>query len=139
MGSFADAVFAVVRRIPRGNVTTYGQIARLIGHPRSARYVGFALRSNPSPGSGAENIPCHRVVFADGRICEGFQFGGPDVQRAMLEDEGVAFVDRMHVDLDACRWRGETPASAGAEEPTAPPAVFDWKAELGECDDEDRA
>ena len=51
-----------------------------------------------------EQIPCHRVVFADGRICEGFAFGGPDAQRELLLGEGVTFADPMHVDLAACRW-----------------------------------
>ena len=61
---------------------------------------GMPLHSNPRPGE----IPCHRVVFADGRICEGFAFGGPDAQRELLLGEGVTFVDPMHVDLGACRW-----------------------------------
>ena len=47
MGDFSDRVFEVVRHIPRGKVTTYGQVGRLIGAPRSARYVGYALRANP--------------------------------------------------------------------------------------------
>lgn len=152
MGDFSDAVFRVVALIPRGRVATYGQIARLIGHPRSARYVGYALRNNPTPGTGAADIPCHRVVFADGRICEGYQFGGPDVQRQLLQDEGVTFADESHVDLGACLWDGrnaaETLAQATAEQqecaesdtaaplpagaPTAPPPDFDWRAELDE-------
>ena len=65
---FFARVYETVEQIPVGFVATYGQIARLIGEPRRARYVGYALHSNPRPGE----IPCHRVVFADGRICEGF-------------------------------------------------------------------
>lgn len=76
---------------PEGMVATYGQVALLAGRPRSARYVGYALHSNPRPGQ----IPCHRVVFADGRICEGFAFGGPDAQRELLMGEGVTFTDPM--------------------------------------------
>lgn len=68
-----EQVYEVVEQIPEGMVATYGQVALLAGCPRSARYVGYALHSNPRPGQ----IPCHRVVFADGRICEGFAFGGP--------------------------------------------------------------
>lgn len=160
MGEFSEAVFRAVSLIPRGCVATYGQIARLIGHPRSARYVGYALRNNPSPGAGKADIPCHRVVFADGRICEGYQFGGPDVQRQLLQNEGVTFVDDAHVDLEACQWSGfdatkplahcknadgeaETGANSDAnatiadgslppDAPTAPPTDFDWRAELGE-------
>lgn len=90
----------MVEQIPYGQVATYGQIARLVGEPRKARFVGFALHSNPRPGI----TPCHRVVFADGSVCTGFAFGGPEVQRALLEDEGVTFVDETHVDMKACRW-----------------------------------
>ena len=97
---FFEQVYEVVEQIPEGMVATYGQVALLAGRPRSARYVGYALHSNPRPGQ----IPCHRVVFADGRICEGFAFGGPDAQRELLLGEGVTFSDPMHVDLDACRW-----------------------------------
>lgn len=97
---FFERVYDAVEQIPEGMVATYGQIAKLVGEPRKARYVGYALHSNPRPGV----VPCHRVVFADGSICEGFAFGGSDAQRALLEDEGVAFRDDTHVDLDACRW-----------------------------------
>ena len=97
---FFERVYEVVEQIPEGMVATYGQVAKLVGEPRKARYVGFALHVNPRPGE----IPCHRVVFADGRICEGFAFGGAGVQRRLLEDEGVSFRDDDHVDLSACRW-----------------------------------
>ena len=106
MGDFSDRVFEVVRRIPRGKVATYGQVGRLIGAPRSARYVGYALRANPEPGAEVNSIPCHRVVFKDGGLCKGFAFGGPEVQREMLEAEGVAFADDAHVDMGACLWDG---------------------------------
>ena len=88
---FFERVYEVVEQIPEGMVATYGQVALLAGRPRSARYVGYALHSNPRPGQ----IPCHRVVFADGRICEGFAFGGPDAQRELLMGEGVTFADPM--------------------------------------------
>ena len=114
----------------------------MIGSPRSARYVGYALRANPEPGADAGCIPCHRVVFKDGGLCKGFVFGGPDEQRAMLEEEGVAFADATHVDLEACLWDGRCGdgteggpdgGAGGAEgEPLAPPPDFDWKRELGE-------
>lgn len=138
MGQFADQVFRAVRAIPRGNVSTYGQIARLIGHPRSARYVGFVLRSNPAPGIDAASIPCHRVVFKDGSLTDGYAFGGPGVQRDLLEAEGVMFADDDHVDMAACAWDGrgfeavKEGADATATVPTNPPSDFDWGAELGE-------
>ena len=96
---FFERVYEVVEQIPEGMVASYGQVALLAGRPRSARYVGYALHGNPRPGE----IPCHRVVFADGRICEGVAFGGPDAQRELLMGEGVTFTDPMHVDLGACR------------------------------------
>lgn len=104
MGDFSDRVFEVVRRIPRGKVATYGQVGRLIGAPRSARYVGYALRANPEPGAEVNSIPCHRVVFKDGSVCTGFAFGGPQVQRRMLEEEGVVFLPDGRVDMARCRW-----------------------------------
>ena len=97
---FFNRVYDMVRQVPCGMVATYGQIAKLVGEPRRARYVGYALHVNPEPG----DIPCHRIVFADGRLAEGFAFGGPEVQRALLEDEGVAFLANGHVDLQASRW-----------------------------------
>lgn len=134
MGDFSDKVFAVVRQVPEGKVASYGQVARLIGSPRSARYVGYALHANPDPGAEVNNIPCHRIVFKDGGLCKGYAFGGPDVQRKMLEDEGVAFADDTHVDMDTCLWDGRLEHTLEAESdlPLAPPPDFDWERELGE-------
>lgn len=117
MGAFSNRVFAVVRRIPRGCVATYGQVARIIGAPRSARYVGYVLRNNPSPGMGPEDIPCHRVVFKDGSMARSFAFGGPEEQRAMLKSEGVVFDNDGRVTMGEFQWddRG-----------------IDWEAELAE-------
>ena len=131
MGAYADQVFEQVRRVPRGKVATYGQIARLIGKPRTARYVGYALRANPEPGAEADDIPCHRVVFKDGSLCKGFAFGGPEVQREMLEAEGVPFLDDGRIDLARCAWDPHAPADAG-DLPCAPPPDFDGARELGE-------
>lgn len=97
---FFQQVYEVVRQVPEGMVATYGQIAALAGAPRRARYVGYALHANPEPGT----IPCHRVVFADGRLAEGFAFGGAAAQQALLEAEGAAFLPDGRVDLAACRW-----------------------------------
>lgn len=137
MGDFSERVFGIVRQIPTGKVATYGLVAQLMGRPQSARYVGFALRNNPSPAADGGITPCHRVVFKDGSLCKGFAFGGPDVQRELLEAEGIAFVDDSHVDLELCLWDGKGAFSPGLEEafldaPTTPPDDFDWNAELGE-------
>ena len=142
VGDFANRVFDLVSRIPRGKVSTYGQIARLMGRPQSGRYVGFALRSNPSPAADGGRIPCHRVVFKDGSLCPGFAFGGEDVQRELLQTEGVEFLDDGRVDMRASLWdpKGiaecDIPpraiASNGDDAPNSPPPDFDWEAELGE-------
>lgn len=101
MNSF-DRIYAVVRRIPRGTVATYGQVAQLVGEPRWARVVGYALHANPDPDS----IPCHRVVTRDGRTAPAFAFGGADVQRALLEADGVGFLPDGRVDMARYRWEG---------------------------------
>ena len=101
MSGFFESVYAVVKRIPEGTVLTYGDVARAVGAPRCARQVGWALHSNPQPGV----IPCHRVVFGDGRLADGFAFGGKEVQKALLEAEGVQF-DNFIVDLKKYRWEG---------------------------------
>lgn len=98
---FFERVYDTVSCIPCGLVATYGQVARLVGEPRKARFVGYALHANPRPGE----VPCHRVVFADGRLAAGFAFGGPDAQRALLTDEGVTFLPDGKVDLTSCRWQ----------------------------------
>lgn len=122
MGDFSEQVYNAVKHIPRGCVSSYGDVARAIGRPRSARYVGFALRGNPAPG---QEIPCHRVVFADGQICDNFAFGGPEVQRRLLRDESVQFIDSMHVNMDTCRY------SFSAETQERPTNI-DWAREMGE-------
>lgn len=84
---FFNAVYDVVRRIPKGKVTTYGAVARTAGNPRASRAVGWALHVNPDPA----HIPCHRVVNKDGEMAKSFAFGGADEQRARLALDGVEF------------------------------------------------
>lgn len=138
MGEFNDRVYETVRRVPRGKVVSYGQVARLIGQPRKARFVGYAMHGNPNPWdcTAQAGIPCHRVVFKDGSLAPGFAFGGPDEQRARLAAEGVTFLDDGRVDMRACQWDGRdaggADGGAAADGPTAPPIDFDWAAELGE-------
>lgn len=97
---FSQKVYEAVKRIPKGKVSSYGFIALLAGRPRAARVVGFALHRNPEPLV----TPCHRVVFKDGSLCSGFAFGGQDVQRRLLEEEGVVFLSDGRVDMDKCAW-----------------------------------
>ena len=91
-----ERIYENVKRIPRGRVATYGMIASMSGNPRLARVVGYALHVNPEPGV----IPCHRVVNLEGKTSPAFAFGGEDVQRKLLEEEGVVFRDDGTVDLN---------------------------------------
>ena len=90
---FYEAVYSVVKNVPRGKVITYGKIAELIGNKRAARQVGWALHANPSP----ETIPCYRVVNRFGEVSKAFAFGGENRQRELLEAEGVIFDEKDRV------------------------------------------
>ena len=99
--SFFENVYEAVQLIPHGKVATYGQIARMIGAPRSSRAVGYALHANPRPGV----IPCHRVVNREGRLAPAFAFGGPEIQAQLLESEGVEVGEDFVVDLGKYLWQ----------------------------------
>src|SRR5260221_10250872 len=90
-----DRIYAVVAKIPRGFVMTYGEVSK-IANVATPRVVGFALHVNKDP----ENIPCHRVVFSNGKLTPGYAFGGEEVQRKRLRDEGVKFNSNGIVDLE---------------------------------------
>ena len=100
MENVFERIYTVVRQIPPGRVATYGQVAARAGNPRWARVVGYALHVNPEPGV----IPCHRVVNRFGETSKAFAFGGEDVQRRLLEDEGVRFTAEGRVDLEQYLW-----------------------------------
>ncbi len=107
MNPFYEGVYAIVARIPRGKVVSYGQIARMLSNPRGARQVGRAMRHCP------QGLPWQRVVMADGRIT-----GGPfaPLRQAMLEAEGVPFLADGRVDMARCRWQPEPPAEAASRD-----------------------
>lgn len=88
-------IYEAVKRIPKGRVATYGQVAELAGDKNMARAVGNALHRNPDP----ENIPCYRVVNAKGELAGAFAFGGEDVQAKLLESDGIPVIDGK-VDLE---------------------------------------
>jgi methylated-DNA-protein-cysteine methyltransferase-like protein len=98
VSTFADDVHDLVRSVPFGRVTTYGTLARLLGRPRSARMVGWAMHRCP------EDVPAHRVVNHNGTLSGGWAFGHPSVQRALLEDEGVMFIAEERCDLRRHGW-----------------------------------
>lgn len=95
------AIYEAVKRIPKGKVATYGQVAKLVGNPKLSRVVGYALHVNPDPNT----IPCHRVVNRQGRTSSAFVFGGESMQRILLEGEGILFLADGTVDLDRYQWR----------------------------------
>ena len=95
-----EKIYEQVKKIPKGKVATYGQIALMAGNPRWSQVVGYALHSNPEPGI----IPCHRVVNKTGKLAKAFAFGGESMQRNLLESEGVLFLDSDTVDLEKCRY-----------------------------------
>ncbi len=99
--SFFEKVYEVVKKIPKGHVATYGQIAGLIGEPRKAKIVGWALHSNPYRGI----VPCHRVVNRKGELSGSFAFGGMEIQKKLLEDEGIIISENGTIDLEKYLWK----------------------------------
>lgn len=91
-----ERIYEVVKTIPAGKVMTYGAVAKT-ANIATPRVVGFALHVNRDP----KNIPCHRVVFADGSLSKGYLFGGEGEQRKKLEEEGVTFLSSGKVDTKA--------------------------------------
>ena len=97
--TFRERVYAITRKIPKGKVVTYGQLARLAGSPRAARAVGTCMQTNPD----APRTPCHRVVGADGSM-HGYSAGnGVSTKKEMLLAEGVLFTGDK-VDLFCSQW-----------------------------------
>jgi methylated-DNA-protein-cysteine methyltransferase-like protein len=95
---FHARVYARVKEVPAGFVTTYGDVAAALGSPRVARHVGWALAALTD-----EETPWHRVINAKGRISFRGDTGRGELQRALLEEEGVVFKGER-VDLKAHRW-----------------------------------
>jgi len=99
--TFSSQIISLIKRIPRGKVASYGQIAALAGNPRGARAVIWLLHSS----SGKEKLPWHRVINSRGTI--SLQPGqGCEEQRALLESEGVEFGLQGKVDLKRFQWPG---------------------------------
>ena len=107
-----DEIYAMVEAIPEGRVATYGQIARLVGRPRHARQVGYALAATPPE----RTIPWHRVINAQGEISPRCKPGYDEYQRLLLEDEGVVFDDRGRISLARFQWRSGLTAGGVREE-----------------------
>jgi len=109
MKSFNEQVYDLIARIPPGRVATYGQIARMMGRPRMARFVGFASNNKAS-----WHLPWHRVVFKDGGLVPGWA----DEQYKSLRAEGVKFGKDKTIDMLKYQWNPESEM--------APADIRDW-------------
>jgi len=94
MNPFFQQVYTIVEQIPHGKVMSYGQIAHVLGQPRGARVVGWAMRYCP------DHLPWQRVVMADGSVTGGEY---AELRRQLLESEGVAFLIDGRVDMKSCQ------------------------------------
>jgi methylated-DNA-protein-cysteine methyltransferase-like protein len=104
MGNYFEKVYRIVRQVPLGKVTSYGAVARMLGNPRGARTVGWALHSIPENS----DVPWQRVINSKGRISTSCREHGAGHQRDLLEAEGVEFDERGYVDWDRFGWEGLT-------------------------------
>lgn len=93
----ASQVYDIVAQIPEGKITTYGDIARALGHPHASRMVGRILNKNPNPIA----TPCHRVIKSDGNI-GGYSFGKV-MKKELLKKEGVYFIGDSVAQFAKCR------------------------------------
>jgi methylated-DNA-protein-cysteine methyltransferase-like protein len=96
--NYREQVYKIVRRIPRGRVMTYGQIAEILGEGYTARTVGYSMHSSP------DNTPWHRVINARGACSTGRIVLPEDRQQRMLEAEGVKFDERGRCNLERYLW-----------------------------------
>ncbi len=126
--NFYDQVYAVVRRVPRGKVTSYGRVARMLARPRAARAVGYALNALPDkrkdPAFAA--VPWQRVVNHVGHISIVNRENSAQLQADLLRSEGVAVDDQMRlVNFEDDLWEGLslielTPIIEGEQPPIVP-------------------
>jgi methylated-DNA-protein-cysteine methyltransferase-like protein len=105
--NFYHQVYAVVRRIPYGKVTSYGRIAAMLGAPNAARAVGYALRAlKDKDDSDFEPVPWHRVINSQGRISIVNREHGAQRQAELLRQEGVTVSDELRINLEIYLWPG---------------------------------
>lgn len=98
-------IYEIVADIPEGQVATYGQIAWMAGRPNAPRVVGYAMSRVPA----GLNLPCHRVVNKEGKLAPYHVFGGERLQRNLLEEEGITFLENGCIDMKKCQWRMYVP------------------------------
>lgn len=99
----AARVYALVRACPAGRATTYGWLASAVGFPKGARMVGWFMNETPK-SPGIPDIPAHRVINSKGELSGSWAFGQRGRMRKLLEEEGVVFDAKDHVDLKRYGW-----------------------------------
>ena len=101
--NFFEKVYAVVRQIPYGRVTSYGAIAKALGAARSARMVGWAMNA----AHGKDDVPAHRVVNRNGLLSGKHHFEGTNLMQQLLESEGIKVKNNQVVDFKKVLWEPE--------------------------------
>jgi methylated-DNA-protein-cysteine methyltransferase-like protein len=101
--NFFERVYAVVRQIPYGKVTSYGAIAKALGTARSARMVGWAMNASHN----LEDVPAHRVVNRNGLLTGKLHFDGTNLMQQLLENEGIVVIDNQIKDFKTVFWMPE--------------------------------
>jgi methylated-DNA-protein-cysteine methyltransferase related protein len=99
--NFFERVYAIVKQIPEGKVTSYGAIAKALGTARSARMVGWAMNASHSQ----EDVPAHRVVNRKGMLSGKHHFDGTNLMQQLLENEGIEVVDNQIVNFEKHFWQ----------------------------------
>lgn len=101
--NFFERVYAIVRQIPEGKVTSYGAIAKALGTARSSRMVGWAMNASHN----TDNVPAHRVVNRKGLLSGKHHFDGTNLMQQLLENEGVKIENNQIVDFEKHFWQPE--------------------------------
>lgn len=101
--NFFERVYAIVRQIPEGKVTSYGAIAKVLGTARSARMVGWAMNASHN----LEDVPAHRVVNRKGLLSGKHHFDGTNLMQQLLENEGIKVIDNQIIDFEKHFWEPE--------------------------------
>jgi len=116
---YRERVYKIVRRIPRGRVMTYGQIAYMLGQGYTPRTVGFVMH-----GADESNTPWHRVINSQGKVSTGRIVLPTDKQQRMLEREGVKFDACRRCDLEKFLWKPRRRTSLKTEDAKARAALY---------------
>ena len=101
MNDYYQKVYALVRKIPKGKVSTYGDIAEYLGTKGAARLVGYAMNNAHSV---SPFVPAHRVVNRNGLLTGKHHFGSPTMMQELLESEGITVIDDQIQDFEKVRW-----------------------------------